>query len=221
MKRRWVIVILTCIALVSAGLIVRAERKNRRLAKKAAAYRIRAEQGDPKYQSMMGYVYEHGKGVPEDYVEAVRWYRKSAEQGDAYGQYALSLMYHEGKGLAKDDSEALRWCRKAAEQGHIQAEFVLGESYRTGVGAPQDESEAVRWYRKSAEQVFRRPNTTWATCITTATVSSGIEFKPTTCFGRLLLTGTTTLSELLNVTGKVSQSTPEQAFGAFNKFACH
>ena len=111
MKRRWVIVVLTCIALVSVGLILRAERKNRRLAKKAAAYRILAEQGDPKYQSMLGYMSEYGKGVPKDYVEAVRWYRKSAEQGDAYGRYALALMYHEGKGIPQDDLKAAQWCR--------------------------------------------------------------------------------------------------------------
>jgi uncharacterized protein len=116
MKRRWVIVVLTCVALISVGLILRGEQKNRRLAKQAAAYRILAEQGDPKYQSMMGYVYEYGKGVPKDYVEAVRWYPKAAEQGDAYGQYALAQMYHEGKGISQDDLKAAQWCRNSCRR---------------------------------------------------------------------------------------------------------
>jgi len=46
MKRRWVIVTIASVALIGAGILVRKERNNRRLAKWAAAYRIRAELGD-------------------------------------------------------------------------------------------------------------------------------------------------------------------------------
>lgn len=53
------------------------------MAKRVAAYRIRAEQGDAKYQFALGRMYFKGTGVPKDYVEAVNWHRKSAEQGDA------------------------------------------------------------------------------------------------------------------------------------------
>jgi hypothetical protein len=49
-------------------------------------------------------------------------------------------------------------------------------------------------------------------------VCLGIEFKLTTYFSKLPLTATRTLNEHLNVTGKVSQSTPARAFGAFNNF---
>jgi hypothetical protein len=43
MKRRWVIVAITSMALIGAGIFVRTNHKNRQLAKQAAAYRIRAE----------------------------------------------------------------------------------------------------------------------------------------------------------------------------------
>jgi len=132
MKRRWVIVGTTCIALIGAGIIVRAQRNHRRLVKWAAVYRTRAEQGDAKSQFALGAMYYYGKGVPKDYVEAVRWYRKSAEQGDANAQYSLSFMYHEGKGLPRDDSEATSWCRKSAEQGNALAQDALGIIYRRG-----------------------------------------------------------------------------------------
>ena len=32
---------------------------------------------------------KHGKGVPQDYKEAVKWYQKAAEQGNAQGQVYL------------------------------------------------------------------------------------------------------------------------------------
>ncbi|HEV2729185.1 MAG TPA: tetratricopeptide repeat protein [Terriglobales bacterium] len=118
MKRRWMIVAIASMALIGAGILVRTERNNRRFAKWAAEYRIRAERGNAKSQWALGAMYDYGKGVPKDYAEALRWYRKSAEQGDAKGEYALALMYHEGKGLPQDDSESARWCRKAAEHGN-------------------------------------------------------------------------------------------------------
>ena len=39
MKRRWVIVCISSVALIGAGILVRTERKNRQLAKRAMAYR--------------------------------------------------------------------------------------------------------------------------------------------------------------------------------------
>jgi hypothetical protein len=154
MKRRWVIVTITIMALIGAGILVRTERKNRQLAKDATAFRIRAEQGDSESQFRLGSIYFHGKGVPKDSVEAVRWYRKSAEQGNAKGQYSLGYMYHEGYGVPQDYAEATRWWRKAAEQGDAKAQDGLGFAYKRGEGVTQDYAEAVRWYRKSAEQDY-------------------------------------------------------------------
>jgi hypothetical protein len=58
MKRRWVIVAITSMALIGAGILVRTDRKNRQLAKQAAAYRIRSEQGDAESQFKLGSVVE-------------------------------------------------------------------------------------------------------------------------------------------------------------------
>jgi hypothetical protein len=40
-----------------------------------------AQQGYAHAQWRQGYKYDHGKGVPEDREEALRWYRKAAAQG--------------------------------------------------------------------------------------------------------------------------------------------
>ena len=106
----------------------------------------------PKAQNRIGIMYSHGKGVPQDYAEAVMWYRKAAEQGYAKAQWNLGYMYQYGQGVQQDYAEAVRWYRKAAEQGYSRAQTNLGVMYYNGKGVPQDYAEAVKWYLKAAEQ---------------------------------------------------------------------
>ncbi|WP_315496945.1 tetratricopeptide repeat protein, partial [Haemophilus parahaemolyticus] len=42
-----------------------------------------AEQGDAAAQFNLGVMYGNGRGVKQDYFEAVKWYRQAAEQGQA------------------------------------------------------------------------------------------------------------------------------------------
>ena len=117
-----------------------------------AQLRPMAERGDARAQNQLGFMYETGRGVEQDYDEAVRWYRRSAEQGHALGQSNLGFMYRAGRGVEQDDEEAVRWYRRSAEQGHARGQSNLGFMYRAGRGVEQDDEEAVRWYRRSAEQ---------------------------------------------------------------------
>jgi TPR repeat protein len=41
-----------------------------------------AEQGVPAAQSYLGFMFETGRGVAQNYTEAAMWYRRAAEQGD-------------------------------------------------------------------------------------------------------------------------------------------
>ena len=49
-----------------------------------------AKQGDAGIQSLVGSMYNEGKGVPQDYATAVKWFRLAAEQGDADAQTNLN-----------------------------------------------------------------------------------------------------------------------------------
>jgi hypothetical protein len=69
----------------------------------------------------LGYLYENGKGVPQDYKEAVKRYRLAAENGDAEAQNNMGVMYEKGRAVPQNDKEALKWYRLAAEQGHAEA----------------------------------------------------------------------------------------------------
>lgn len=103
-------------------------------------------------QLALARLYENGRGVRQDYSEALRWYRAAAEQGDAAAQTAVGFFYYGGRSVPRHLEEAMRWYRRAAAQGHASAQFNLGQMYGAGDGVPRDYLEAVRWYRSAAEQ---------------------------------------------------------------------
>ena len=111
-----------------------------------------AEQGDASAQAQIGYRYEIGQGVPQDYAEALKWYQKAAAQGNAYGEYDLGVLYDHGHGVPQDYAEALKWYQQAADQGNALGEHGLGVLYDNGHGVPQDYTQAVKWYQKAADQ---------------------------------------------------------------------
>jgi TPR repeat protein len=45
-----------------------------------------AEQGYGNVQSSLVWMYKNGKGVPQNYKTAVKWYTLAAKQGDAYSK---------------------------------------------------------------------------------------------------------------------------------------
>ena len=47
------------------------------------------EQGFSRAQFMLGFMYEHGRGVARDDANAVTWYRRAADQGNATAQCNL------------------------------------------------------------------------------------------------------------------------------------
>ena len=96
--------------------------------------------------------YASGKGVPNDYVEAAKWYRLAAEQGYAGAQFALGYIYEGGRDLPKDYVEAAKWYRLAAEQGDVDAQCFMGVMYGTGKGVPKDDVEAYKWFNLAAAQ---------------------------------------------------------------------
>jgi TPR repeat protein len=69
----------------------------------------KAERGDAEAQHSLGWMYEKGEDVPQNYTEAVKWYRKAAEQGDASGQSSLGLMYLQGRDVPENKELFHMW----------------------------------------------------------------------------------------------------------------
>ena len=81
-------------------------------------FRPLGERGDPAAQFLLGEMYGHGKGVPQDYSVAMKWYRLAANQGLADAQYTLGLWYVLGeKGGPQDYVLAHMWLTLAAHEG--------------------------------------------------------------------------------------------------------
>ena len=111
-----------------------------------------AKMGDASALCRLGDSFFYGRGVAQDYSEAVKWYRKAADQGNARAQNILGECYYYGRGIAQNYSEAVKWYRKAADQNYSFAQYNMGYCYGNGQGTAQDYSEAVKWYRKAADQ---------------------------------------------------------------------
>jgi TPR repeat protein len=113
-------------------------------------FRSAALQGNAIAQTLVGMMYNEGKGVAQDYKEAVRWWLMAASQGNSTAQYNLGDMYEEGKGIEQDYKEAVRWYRLAAQQGHSNAQHNLGIMYGLGQGVLQDYVRAHMWFNIAA-----------------------------------------------------------------------
>jgi hypothetical protein len=107
-------------------------------------------EGVPLAQEWLGKMYYLGNGVPQNYVEAVKWYRKAAEQGHAESQLLLGTMYFTGQGVAQDYVTAHMWFNLASVG-------LTGETRETAVGfrdqtaskmTPSQITEAQRLARK-------------------------------------------------------------------------
>ena len=112
----------------------------------------RANAGDSAAQVTLGVMFSAGRGLPQDYAQAVIWFRKAAEQGHASAQNNLGVIYANGYGVPEDDAQAVAWYRKSAQQGEARAQFNLGRMYDNGEGVAEDDAVAAAWYRKAAEQ---------------------------------------------------------------------
>lgn len=121
---------------------------------KAAAARLMplALAGDAKAQGMVGYLYENGYGVPQDFVIAAAWYASGAEQGDPMSQYLLGLLYDKGRGVAIDVVAAQKWLILAAARAG-RRERPLFLAIRDAVASKMSKAQLAVAQQQAAEWV--------------------------------------------------------------------
>ncbi len=54
--------------------------------------RLAADQGLSEAQYNLGWAHASGGGVPQDYVEEVKWFRLAADQGDSQAHKCLLVL---------------------------------------------------------------------------------------------------------------------------------
>lgn len=77
-----------------------------------------AEHGRASAQFNVGQLYFLGRGVGQDYAEALKWHTLAAEQGNANAQSVLGSMYATGRGVRQDFVRAYMWHALAAENSN-------------------------------------------------------------------------------------------------------
>jgi TPR repeat protein len=105
-----------------------------------------AEAGHVDTQRELGVMYEFGKGVQQDYKEAVKWYQRAEKNGH---KQAKEIIYNLAR---KNSPEALKILLYDAENGIEDAQSALSMMYQFGLGVPQDNKESAKWYRFAAER---------------------------------------------------------------------
>jgi uncharacterized protein len=65
--------------------------------------------GNARAVGRLGFRYENGIGVPQNYLAAADLYQRAAEQGDSFAQYRLGLSYDKGHGVPPDYILAYKW----------------------------------------------------------------------------------------------------------------
>ncbi len=159
-----------CFFLVS---IVSGQQADSPSPEKIAALEQQAMSGNPRAASDLGQCYAVGRGVPQDYSEAAKWFRKAAEQGLPVAQFRLAGALLHGWGVTQNTREALTWYQRAAEHGDVESAVELGQVYEDGgpmkmdkqpdgtvalgpvpqaAAIPRDFVKAAYWYRAAASR---------------------------------------------------------------------
>ncbi|MBP3536554.1 MAG: sel1 repeat family protein [Muribaculaceae bacterium] len=107
-----------------------------------------AERGDAKAICTVGYYYDTGTGVGQDYREAMKWYKRASELGNGIASNNIGVLYEYGSGVSTDLSKAKYWYEKAIVQGgtsNARGNFdrVVAELARRSYGQREAENDYV------------------------------------------------------------------------------
>lgn len=91
-----------------------------------SALRPLAEAGNADAQTLIGLMYDTGKGVARNDTIAAKWYTRAADEGHAEAKYRLAKLYEWGYGVEQDMVKALALYHQSAKLGHAPAQYDLG-----------------------------------------------------------------------------------------------
>ncbi|MCC8973147.1 tetratricopeptide repeat protein [Bradyrhizobium brasilense] len=115
-----------------------------------------AEHGNARALGMLGFLYEHGFGVPQAYAAAADCYYRGAVQGDPFAQAQLGLMYDKGHGVPTDFVLAYKWLNLAAARSNgRQRDAYL--RFRDAVASKLSTYEIIAGQRFALEWAPDRP----------------------------------------------------------------
>jgi TPR repeat protein len=111
-----------------------------------------AKDGNPRYQTFVGYCYDNGRGVSRDLKKATYWYGKAAKSGAVDAIFNLAVMNAKGLGMRRNPTRAARLFEQAALRGDLQSQANLAVMLLDGDGVKKDIPAGFRWLRRAAQR---------------------------------------------------------------------
>jgi len=68
-----------------------------------------AKNGHHQAEEILGLMYKNGRGVKQDFEQAVFWFSRAAEGSRPLAQHHLGILYYAGQGVVSDPTRALMW----------------------------------------------------------------------------------------------------------------
>ena len=100
------------------------------------------ENGNYESCNSVGYEYDSGNVVEQNYIQAVAYFDKACRGGSRIGCSNLGIMYQEGRGVGQSYTEAAEYYKKACDAKNENACNSLGKMYRDGQGVEYDMTRA-------------------------------------------------------------------------------
>jgi len=105
--------------------------------------------GDIEAINAVASMYENGKGIQKNALQAFRLYERSANLGNVLGQFHLGRLYEQGINGSRNAYEAVNWLKKAADQQHFSAMEYLARIYFYGLGVNKSYEKSYQWITRS------------------------------------------------------------------------
>ncbi|MGE6740514.1 tetratricopeptide repeat protein [Allorhizobium pseudoryzae] len=116
-------------------------------------YKTAASQGYVLAETGIGYLYDNGLGVPQDYKLAYAHYSKAADAGIGLGYNNIASLTKEGLGVEKDDAKALALYEKAIAAGYRDAAYPAARLKMMGFTPGDDPQPIIAAFRAAANHV--------------------------------------------------------------------
>src|SRR5438270_5655094 len=110
-----------------------------------------AKDGDSFAQFELGFSYDYGAWVEQDFQKAAEFYAKAAKQGHGTAKQNLLLQHIGGQAKIYRPATVFSKLKDRAESGDRDAQNNLGLCFQFGYGTKQDYSQAMIWFRHSAD----------------------------------------------------------------------
>ncbi|SHI62726.1 tetratricopeptide repeat protein [Pseudobutyrivibrio xylanivorans] len=139
------------------------ETEENELAQIVELLTVAQQAGDLDGGYYLGYIYEKGIGVTQDYKKAYDYYNRVVRSSSTalndrdsinLSNIAIGIMYIKGYGVGVDTDAALEHFTVASDNSSPKASYYIGQMYEKGIGVDKDYEKAMEYYLKAADFDF-------------------------------------------------------------------